>query len=367
MKVVKACVMAVAVITVAAFGLLVIVVTGGKFDAEAIPGGSHGGLKGAPAEFQPWLLKASAACKHPELTPALLAAQVWEESNFSTDRKTVSYANAKGPSQFIPGTWAVYGRDDDGNGRVDEFDIGDAVMAQGRYMCDMLGDAKKSGYHPDVSAYCSGDQTICQLQGLALGGYNAGWGAVDDARGIPNNSQSRGYVRDILKNQRDYEGPGGLSGSGLKVSGTGSGPDALRKAAGRLGTPYAYGGGGPEGPSMGFCDGNAGYRGGICLASSTTGFDCSSLVQYAYWPKTQLPRTADEQYNATSHHPIAKADLQPGDLMFWAHGGVGAMYHVAMYAGDGKVLHAPRTGKTVELVPLATAMPADDYRGATRP
>ncbi|GLV89779.1 hypothetical protein Slala04_12330 [Streptomyces lavendulae subsp. lavendulae] len=38
----------------------------------------------------------------------------------------------------------------------------------------------------------------------------------------------------------------------------------------------------------------------------------------------------------------------------------------AAYAGDGQVLHAPRTGRTIELTPLDTAMPSRDYRGATR-
>ncbi|WP_345628078.1 hypothetical protein [Streptomyces thinghirensis] len=43
-------------------------------------------------------------------------------------------------------------------------------------------------------------------------------------------------------------------------------------------------------------------------------------------------------------------------------GGDGAGgYHVAMYAGDANALHAPRTGKTVELVPRTTTMPDADY------
>ncbi|GAA3312339.1 hypothetical protein GCM10020295_83940 [Streptomyces cinereospinus] len=159
-----------------------------------------------------------------------------------------------------------------------------------------------------------------------------------------------------------FEGPGLLT-----VSGSGAGADALRKAATRMGTPYAYGGGGPSGPSTGFCDGNNGYLNGKCAASSTVGFDCSSLVQYAYWPKLKLPRTADAQYGATSDRPVSRTDLKPGDLLFWAHGGSGFIYHVAIYAGDGNVLHAPRTGRHVEVAPLTSAMPQGDYVGATRP
>ncbi|MGC9478827.1 NlpC/P60 family protein [Streptomyces sp. WG4] len=324
-------------------------------DADAIEttdGG--GGLQGVPAEFRPWILKADAACKEPAMTPALLAAQLYHESGFKTSRKeATSYAGAEGPAQFMPGTWATWGRDADGNGETSPWDIGDAVMAQGRMMCSLLKQAAKSGYPGDVRA-------------LALAGYNAGWGRVEQFGGVPPESFAKGqtyhYVRNILAAMPRFEGPGLL-----EVSGSGTGADALRKAATRMGTPYAYGGGGPSGPSVGFCDGNNGYKNGRCAASSTVGFDCSSLMQYAYWPNTKLPRTAAAQYGATSHRPVARDQLKPGDLLFWAHGGNGFIYHVAMYAGDGNVLHAPRTGRHVELAPLSSAMPQGDYVGATRP
>ncbi|MFE2325329.1 C40 family peptidase [Streptomyces sp. NPDC059385] len=112
-------------------------------------------------------------------------------------------------------------------------------------------------------------------------------------------------------------------------------------------------------------DGRNGYLRSQCSASHTEGFDCSSLVQYAYWPSTHLPRTAGAQYAATSHHPVARAELRPGDLLFCSHRG-GDIYHVGLYAGEGRVLHAPRTGRNVEVAAIADAMPAGDYRGATR-
>lgn len=76
---------------------------------------------------------------------------------------------------------------------------------------------------------------------------------------------------------------------------------------------------------------------------------------------------ASEQYGATSDRPVSRQDLRPGDLLFWSHGGSGSIYHIAIYAGDGNVLHAPRTGRVVELQPLTSAMPQGDYFGATRP
>ncbi|MCX4682564.1 NlpC/P60 family protein [Streptomyces sp. NBC_01433] len=176
------------------------------------------------------------------------------------------------------------------------------------------------------------------------------------------NGETYNYVKLILSTMGRFKGPGLLT-----VSGSGSGADALRKASTRMGTPYAYGGGGPGGPSTGFCDGVNGYLNDTCSASKTIGFDCSSLVQYAYWPKLKLPRTAQAQYGATSDRPVSRNDLKPGDLLFWAKGGSGFIYHVAMYAGDGNVLHAPRTGRNVGVAPLTSAMPAGDYVGATRP
>lgn len=349
MKVLKGCLLAVAAITAAAFGLLGVLVTQ---DANATEISGSTGLKGVPAEFRPWILKASRECKHSELAPALLAAQLKQESGFSTSRSTVSDANAQGPAQFLPGTWATWGRDADGDGTADPFDIADAVMAQGRFMCSLIGQAKSSGISGDVRA-------------LALAGYNAGWGAVERFRGVPPRSfadgQTYNYVKLILAMMKQFEGSDSLT-----VTGSGTEADALRKAATGIGTPYAYGGGGPSGPSTGFCDGTNGYLGGVCVADNTVGFDCSSLVQYAYWPDVKLPRTAAAQYGATVDNAVSRADLKPGDLMFWAHRD-GFIYHVAMYAGDGKILQAPRTGKNVEVVALSSGMPASDYYGATRP
>lgn len=345
----------------AVIGLVVVVVLGvlgvviADEDASATEtSDGGGGLQGVPAEFREWILKADSECEQPSMTPALLAAQLWQESKFkTTEKEATSRAGAQGPAQFMPGTWATWGRDADGNGEASPWDIGDAVMAQGRMMCSLLKQAKNSGYPGDVRA-------------LALAGYNAGWNTVQRYQGVPPMSFAGGetydYVQIILSTMARFQGPGLL-----QVSGSGTGADALRKASTRMGTPYAWGGGTPSGPSTGFCDGTNGYLNGRCSASSTVGFDCSSLVQYAYWPNTKLPRTAAAQYGATSDRPVSRSDLKPGDLLFWSKGGTGSIYHVAIYAGDGNVLHAPRTGRHVELAPLTSAMPDRDYVGATRP
>ncbi|MEU6059086.1 bifunctional lytic transglycosylase/C40 family peptidase [Streptomyces sp. NPDC047097] len=337
---------------VAAAALLVAALVGDEAEAQTQLADGGGGLQGVPADFRTWILKADEECDQAGMTPALLAAQLYQESKFKTSTaEATSAVGAQGPAQFMPGTWTTWGRDDDNNGRNSPWDIGDAVMAQGRMMCSLLRQAEASGYPGDVRA-------------LALAGYNAGWGRVQEYRGVPPESFARGethhYVQIILSTMKNFQGPGRLA-----VSGSGSGPDALRRAATQLGIPYSWGGGSPAGPKSGFCDGLNGYLAGKCSASVTEGFDCSSLVQYAYWPTTKLPRTAGEQYRATSDRAVSRNDLQPGDLLYWSNGS--GIYHVALYAGDDRVLHAPRTGKDVRIEAISSAMPERDYYGATRP
>lgn len=353
MSVFRGCAVAVALVLAAAFGVLVVLIEDeGASASGATDSSAKGqqGLKGVPVEFRRWILKADKECKHPEMSPALLAAQLSQESGFRVERSTVSPKGAQGPAQFMPGTWATWGRDVDGDGVADPFDIGDAVMAQGRFMCSLIGEAKSSGITGDPRR-------------LALAGYNAGWYAVKKARGIPRYRETQDYVRIIMSTMTKFEGS-----PGLEVIGTGTGPDALRRASALIGTPYSWGGGSPSGPTTGFCDGTNGYdkKTGKCAAATTSGFDCSSLVQYSFWPDLQLPRTAQEQYGATADRPVAKKNLEPGDLLFWSNRS-GFIYHVAIYAGDGKVVHAPRTGRKVELRAVSSAMPAADYHGATRP
>ncbi|MEV6477698.1 bifunctional lytic transglycosylase/C40 family peptidase [Streptomyces sp. NPDC051657] len=333
--------------------LMMVLIAGLLGTADADTTDDQGGVQGVPPEYEPWIRQAVAECRHPELTAALMAAQIQQESGFKA--AAGSHAGAQGPAQFVPGTWATWGQDADANGRTDPHDIGDAVIAQGRLMCSLIGQAKESRYRDDPRR-------------LALAGYNAGWGAVQRFGGVPPVSFAGGetyhYVRIIMASMGRFEAAG--RAGRFSVRGSGRGPDALRRAGHYIGTPYSYGGGTPGGPGTGICDGTNGYSAnGRCAAQSTVGFDCSSLVQYGYWTSVQLPRTAAAQYSATSGRPVTRGNLKPGDLVFWAKRS-GFIYHVGLYAGEGRVLHAPRTGREVTVEPLDTAMPRADYHGATR-
>jgi len=86
--------------------------------------------------------------------------------------------------------------------------------------------------------------------------------------------------------------------------------------------------------------------------SSPRGFDCSGYTQYVYSRLgISLPRVADAQENAAV--PVRRAFAKPGDLVFY-HSGGGYVYHVGIYAGGGKVWHAPVPGRSVEKVRIST-------------
>jgi len=75
-----------------------------------------------------------------------------------------------------------------------------------------------------------------------------------------------------------------------------------------------------------------------------------------------IPRDADAQ--AAAGTPVARADLQPGDLVFFASKGV--VHHVGIYIGGNEMLHAPQTGSVIEVVSLAAQPFVSEYAGARR-
>jgi cell wall-associated NlpC family hydrolase len=97
---------------------------------------------------------------------------------------------------------------------------------------------------------------------------------------------------------------------------------AVKVAASKKGSPYRWGATGPN------------------------SFDCSGLALYSYKKAgRKIPRTTQAQYNNTRH--ISAAGRRQGDLVFFHYGS--SVYHVGIYAGSGKIWHAPKTGSTVRL------------------
>jgi len=110
------------------------------------------------------------------------------------------------------------------------------------------------------------------------------------------------------------------------------GDEVAVRAISLVGVPYRYGG------------------------ADLDGFDCSGLVYFIYHDLGfDVPRTAADQQRAATH--IERRRLRPGDLVFFRTRGRGVS-HVGVYVGEDRFVHAPQTGKSIELRSLD-----DDYYG----
>lgn len=99
--------------------------------------------------------------------------------------------------------------------------------------------------------------------------------------------------------------------------------------------------------------------------SVETGFDCSGFVRAMYEQTLGLilPRRAEQQAAATDK--IDRADLQPGDLVFF-NTMRRAFSHVGIYLGEGKFIHSPRSGSEVRVDDMGLAYWKQRFDGARR-
>ena len=105
------------------------------------------------------------------------------------------------------------------------------------------------------------------------------------------------------------------------------------------------------------------YRGGG--RSPATGFDCSGLVVHVFEEAygIRLPRTVHAQ--SESGVAVSPHELEPGDLVFYDTQGR-PYSHVGIYLGDGKFVHAPKTGFSVRVESLRGAYWVKRFNGARR-
>ncbi|WP_079474296.1 C40 family peptidase [Marinococcus halophilus] len=96
------------------------------------------------------------------------------------------------------------------------------------------------------------------------------------------------------------------------------------------------------------------------------GFDCSGFTHTIFAANgIEIPR--DSSVQAKHGVPVAKEDLKPGDLLFFAYdNGEGRVHHVSMYIGGGDMIHSPNSRSAVEIVSLEDSGYADEYAGARR-
>lgn len=116
----------------------------------------------------------------------------------------------------------------------------------------------------------------------------------------------------------------------------------LKRGLALLGTPYRWGGASPE-----------------------AGFDCSGLVGYVFRTALgiELPRVSRDM--ARDGQQVERTSLVPGDLVFFGRRGK-RVDHVGIYIGEGRFLHAPRTGRDVTVSELNTGYWSGKFLQARR-
>ena len=95
----------------------------------------------------------------------------------------------------------------------------------------------------------------------------------------------------------------------------------------------------------------------LWAGTSGFGFDCSGFTHLVYKALGMtIPRDAGPQ-SARGTKVTARASLRWGDLVFFRNSS-GVIHHVGMYVGDGRFIHAPGTGKAVQV----TSLSVEPYR-----
>ncbi len=130
-------------------------------------------------------------------------------------------------------------------------------------------------------------------------------------------------------------------GSSDSTGSTADGQAIVNKAKQYLGVPYVYGG------------------------ASPSGFDCSGLVYYVLKSLGYSPyRTPADQYKQGTY--VSKANLEPGDIVFFHGTYTSGISHVGIYAGNGQFIHAPNSRSVVSYADLTSGYWANHYYGARR-
>ncbi|MEG1285416.1 MAG: NlpC/P60 family protein [Romboutsia sp.] len=155
-----------------------------------------------------------------------------------------------------------------------------------------------------------------------------------------NNRPSNNQINRPNNNQGQKPSQGGSYNP--PAANTSAAQAVVNLAYSKIGSPYVWG---AEGPNS---------------------FDCSGLTSYVYRNAAgiSLPRTSSAQsgYGKT----VSKANLQPGDLVFFTTNGTGGVSHVGIYVGGGNMVHSPAPGQNVHVASINSSYYAGRFVTAKR-
>lgn len=200
----------------------------------------------------------------------------------------------------------------------------DTKLAQAKVVLDQLTTAQREAI---AKANKKAEEDARKLAESALG---------TAAEASSGSSKSHASTSSSTKSRSAKAGSAKQSSSKSQASASrsGKGQVALAWARQQLGKPYRFGATGPG------------------------AFDCSGLTLGAWRAAgVSLNRTSGAQIQ--NGRSVSRSELQPGDLVFF----YSPISHVALYVGNGTIIHAPHPGATVEYAQLSD-MP---FAGARRP
>ncbi|WP_433448379.1 NlpC/P60 family protein [Streptomyces sp. CA-142005] len=151
-------------------------------------------------------------------------------------------------------------------------------------------------------------------------------GKLAAAQKLLNSLTAKEKAQLAAEQQRASRSPADRVNLGDAPTASGRAAAAFQAARSRIGSPYVWGATGPS------------------------SFDCSGLTSWAYAQAgVSIPRTSQAQAN-TGTRVYSVSDLKVGDLVFFFND----LHHVGLYAGNGQILHAPRTGTVVRYESMDT-------------
>lgn len=263
--------------------------------------------------------------------PWQVLAGIGMAENAHGRNKGISSANAQGPMQFLPSTWAAEGVDGNGDGKKDINDPADAIYGAANYLAHNGGSKGSDGIRKAILTY---NHSIEYLNSVVSYAKHYAGGKVEVGAASSSAGGCDATNADQISNvpaSSAYE------------------KAAIAAAQPQLGLPYVWGGGDQNGTTKG-------------------GFDCSGFTMYVVAQGTKkagkeldLPHLSSDQHTTKSMATVARypgqgqadmSKMRVGDVIIYnlASGQYRHPWnHTAIYIGNGQIIHAPVAGQNVKL------------------